>query len=98
MAEENGSRVIRLAFDPNAREPFLQRLRTELQKASVDEVTIQMEQVSYVGPGALEMLQAAGETAHSAGKIIVLEGVHPGVYKALQLTNLAALFKRAHHG
>ena len=97
MTEGNTS-TIRLVFEPSATEPFLQRFRSELQKGSVDGMTIRMDHVSYVDPSALKTLQLVGETARSAGKSIVLEGVQPGVYKALQLAKLAALFRRVHHG
>ena len=98
MAEGNGNKTIQLVFEPSATASFLQRVRNELQKASVAQVTVKMHQVSYVDPGALEILQTAGETARSAGKTIVIEGVRPGVYKALHLAKLAELFRRAHHG
>lgn len=98
MANGNGNSIVRLVFDPRTTEPFLQRARSELQKGSVDGVTIQMEQVSYADPGALGVLRVVGETAQSAGKTIVLEGVQPSVYKALQIAKLATLFGRAHHG
>lgn len=98
MANGNGNSIVRLVFDPRMTEPFLQRVRSELQKGSVDAVTIQMEQVSYVDPGALGTLRIVGETARSAGKNLVLAGVQPTVYKALQIAGLATLFGRVHHG
>ncbi len=98
MANGNGNGIVRLVFDPRMTEPFLQRVRSELQKGAVDAVTLQMEQVSYLDPGALAALRLVGETARSAGKTIVLEGVQPSVYKALQIAKLATLFGRAHHG
>ena len=98
MAEGNGNGTTRLVFAPGATEPFLHRLRSELQKGSVATVTIQMDQVSYVDPGALEILLAAGEEARAAEKPIFLEGVRTTVYKALQLAKLTGLFRRVHHG
>jgi anti-anti-sigma factor len=85
---------LRITFEPEAAESLLQRLTRELQKAEVAELTIDMGQVTYIAPGALQVLAAAAECARGAGKAIFLAGVGNNVYKALQLAKLAALFKR----
>lgn len=91
----DGSGHPRMVFEPRAAAPFLQRCREELEKASVAALTIDMGQVTYVDPAALEVLGAAAECAREAGKEIFLAGVGNTVYKALQLAKLASLFKRA---
>lgn len=89
---------VRIDFDPQAPETWLQRIRTALREPGARPVVIDMTHVTYTGPAALRALQAAAEDAEATGRELWLDHVPATVYKTLQVAKLAPRFQRVHHG
>ena len=87
----------RIVFAPEAAQAFSRDLQEALRQPAAT-VTIDMAEVAYLSPQALETLAAAGAHARAAGKELLLDHVQTPVYKTMQLAKLAAYFRRVHHG
>ena len=89
---------VRIDFDTNAPETWLQRVRTALREPGTGPVVIDMTHVTYTGPAALGALETAAEDAEAAGRELWLDHVPAPLYKTLHVAKLATRFQRVHHG
>jgi len=98
MSSPTNHNSIRIVFDPTNAAVFLQEVRTALSADATAALVLDMSQVTYADPGALETLRGALEEIRQVGREAWLDHVVSDVYKALQLAKLGTLFKRVHRG
>lgn len=98
MPDGTDTRHVRIDFDPQRPDAWLERVRAALRDPGGAPVLVDMAAVTYAGPAALRALNAALDEAEAAGREVWLDRAAAPVYKALQLARLAPRFRRVHHG